>query len=90
MENNDKNCSTGFVVRLSLDEIKELTVWEEDSILSPGKGTLQVCQGGGGVTIPRGVHEMFTCCSKGHVLVGNTGDRWMVGLDDLRGLFQPW
>ena len=23
------------------------------------------------------------------VVVGNTGGRWMVGLDDLRGLFQP-
>ena len=30
---------------------------------------------------------MFT---EGHGLVGNTGDRWTVGLDDLRGLFQPW
>ena len=27
---------------------------------------------------------------QGHGLVGNTGDRWMVGLGDLRGLFQPW
>jgi len=23
-------------------------------------------------------------------LVGNTGGRWTVGLDDLGGLFQPW
>ena len=24
------------------------------------------------------------------VLWGNTGSRWMVGLDGCRGLFQPW
>ena len=24
-----------------------------------------------------------------HVIVGNTGGRWMVGLDDLTGFFQP-
>ena len=29
-------------------------------------------------------------CTEGHGLVGNTGDGWTVGLDDLRGLFQPW
>jgi len=33
---------------------------------------------------------MFLCCTEGHGLVGNNGDRWMVGLDDLRDLFQPW
>ena len=32
---------------------------------------------------------MCRCGTKGHGLVGNTGGRWMVGLDDLRGLFQP-
>ena len=37
-----------------------------------------------------GVEEMYRCCSEGHSLVGNIGDRWMVGLDDLRGFFQPW
>ena len=29
----------------------------------------------------------FRCSTEGHGLVGNTSDRWMVGLDDLRGLF---
>jgi len=24
-----------------------------------------------------------------HVIVGNTGGRWMVGFDDLTGFFQP-
>jgi len=33
---------------------------------------------------------MFRCCTEGHGLVGNIGDRGTVGLDDLRGLFQPW
>ena len=28
--------------------------------------------------------------TEGHGLVGNIGDRWMIGLEDLRGLFQPW
>ena len=42
------------------------------------------------VTIPGGVQEMFRCCTEGHGLVGNIGDRWTVGLGDLRGLFQLW
>jgi len=33
--------------------------------------------------------EMFRC-TEGHGLVGNVGDRWTVGMDDLGGLFQPW
>ena len=47
-------------------------------------------QGGGGFTIPRGVQETLRCCTKGHGLVGNIGDRQTVGLDDLGGLFQTW
>ena len=47
-------------------------------------------QGGGGVTVSGGVQETFRCCTKEHSLVGDIGDRWMVGLDDLRELFQPW
>ena len=47
-------------------------------------------QGGGGVTISGGDQEIFRCCIEGHGLMGNIGDRWTVGLDDLRGLFQPW
>ena len=47
-------------------------------------------QGSGGVTVPGGVHKTFRCCTDGHISVGYTGDRWTVGLDDLRGLFQPW
>ena len=43
-------------------------------------------QEGGEVTIPGGVQEMFRCCIEGSGLVGNNGDRWTVGLDDLRGL----
>lgn len=27
--------------------------------------------------------------TEGRALVGNIGDSWMVGLRDLRGLFQP-
>jgi len=49
-------------------------------------------QGGDRVTVPGGVQETFRCCTnnKGHSLVGNIDDRWMVGLDDLGSLFQPW
>ena len=47
-------------------------------------------QGGGGVTIPGGAQETSRCCTEGHDLVGNTGDRWTVGLEDLGGLFQSW
>ena len=34
----------------------------------------------GGVTIPGGVWDTFRCCTESHDLVGNTGDRWTVGL----------
>ena len=33
---------------------------------------------------------MCRCCAEEHGLVGDAGDRWTVGLDDLRGLFQLW
>jgi len=41
------------------------------------------------VVDPRGVQEMFRCCTERHGLVGNMHDRWMVGLDNRGGLFQP-
>jgi len=43
-------------------------------------------QGGGGVTVPGGVQETCRC---GTWLVGSIGGRWMVGLHNLRDLFQP-
>ena len=39
---------------------------------------LSVCnchQESDGITVPGGVQEMFRCCTKGHGLVGNSGDR---------------
>ena len=48
------------------------------------------CRGGGGVTVPGGVQEMFICCTEGHGLVRTIGDRWTAGLDDLGDLFRPW
>ena len=39
---------------------------------------------------PWSIQETFRCCTEGHGLVVNTGDRWTVGLDDLGGLFQCW
>jgi len=50
----------------------------------------RAAQGGGGVAVPGGVEETFRCCTEGCGLVENTGDRWLVGLDDLGGLFQAW
>ena len=47
-------------------------------------------QRGGGVTNSGDSQETFRRCTEGHGLVGNIGDRWMVGLDSLEGLFQPW
>ena len=44
-------------------------------------------QGHGGVTDLESVRETFRC-TEGHGLVGNIGDRWTVGLGDLRCLFQ--
>ena len=47
-------------------------------------------QGVGGVTDPGGVQGTLRHSVEGHGLVRTTGDRCMVGLDDLVGLFQPW
>ena len=46
--------------------------------------------GSGGVTKPGGVQGTSRCCAEGRGLVGNIGGRWVVGLDGLGGLFQPW
>ena len=35
----------------------------------------KAAQGGGGVTDTGGVQETFRCCTEGHDLVGNIGDR---------------
>jgi len=40
--------------------------------------------------VPGGVQGTFRYCTEGPGLVGNVGDRWMVGVDDLGGLFQLW
>ena len=42
------------------------------------------------ITILGGVQETFRCCIERHDLVENIGDRWMVGLGDLEGLFHLW
>ena len=49
----------------------------------------QAAQGGGGVTVPGGVQETFRYCIEEHGSMGNIGERWMVGLDDPRSVFQP-
>ena len=42
------------------------------------------------ITFSGFIQKTIRCCTEGHGLVGNTGDRWTVGWDDIRGLFQPW
>ena len=51
-----------------------------------GQALERAAQGGGGVS-PGGVKGTFRCCTERH---GNTGGRWIVGLDDIEGLFQPY
>ena len=58
-------------------------------IIVQKSGWTLVAQGGGGVTVSGGVQEMWRCGTWRRGLVGNIGGRWMVGLDDLGGLFQP-
>jgi len=48
----------------------------------------EAAQGGGGVTAPGGVQEMWRCGTEG-CGSGHGGDGLMVGLGDLSGLFQP-
>ena len=40
------------------------------------------------VTVPRGFQETCRYCTEGDSLVGNTGGRGIVVLDDFEGLFQ--
>mgnify|MGYP001855272545 CR=1 FL=1 len=47
----------------------------------------EAAQGGGGVTVPGGIQEMYISGIWGHS--GNDADGLMVGLSDLGGLFQP-
>ena len=35
----------------------------------------QAAQGGGAVTVPGGVQEVFRCCTEGYCLDRNNGDR---------------
>ena len=58
--------------------------WERGQTLE------RAAQGCGGVIIPGGVQETFRYCTEGRGLLGNIGDRWVVELNNLGGLFQPW
>ena len=69
----------------------EIRVRYQEKLLQESSQALEwAAQGGGGVTVSGGVQEKFRCCIEGHGLVGNIGDIWTVGLNDLGGLFQPW
>ena len=47
-------------------------------------------QRSGGVTDTGSVQGTFRHCVEGHSSVRTIGSGWMVGLDDLVGLFHPW
>ena len=49
----------------------------------------QAAQRGGGVTIPGGVQKTCRRGTSGHGLGGHGSVGLMVGLDDLKGLFEP-
>lgn len=68
----------------------EILVGYQEELLHEkhGQALELAVQGGGGVSIPRGVQGMFRCV-EGCGPVRTTGDRWTVGVDDLVGLFQP-
>ena len=52
-----------------------------------GEAVAQAAQGSDGVTITEGVQETCRCGTERHS--GHSGVGLAVGLDDLRGLFQP-
>ena len=41
-----------------------------------------------GVTVPGGAEETCRCGTERRGLLGNTGGKWMIELDYLRGFFQ--
>ena len=47
----------------------------------------KAAQGGGEVTVPGDIQGTGRCHIQGQSLVSNISARWMVGLDDLRGIF---
>lgn len=59
-------------------------------LLESGQVLEWAAQGSGGVTAPGSNQETCRCCTEGDGLVGSIGDIWMVGLDALGCLFQPW
>jgi len=68
------------------------SVWVLGKAASPknGQALERAAQGGDGVTMPGRAQETCRCGTEGCGLGGNVGSRWLVGLDDLRGLFQPY
>jgi len=64
---------------LSQDGYQEILIFRRN-----GDALAQAAQGGGGVTIPGGAQELWSCGTEDH---GQCA--WWGGLGDLRGLFQP-
>jgi len=61
--------------------VREIQVGHEEKILlESGQALEEVTQGGEGLTVPAGVQETFTCCTKGHGLMGRIGGMWTAGL----------
>ena len=63
--------------------------YEKFLLRKSGEALAQAAQGGGGVTVPGGVQELWRCGTEERGCDGSIGVRWTVGLDDLRGLIEP-
>ena len=63
-----------------------MDIWKKFPLQKSGQMLEQAAHGGDGVAVPGGVQETFRCCTEGHGLLGNIGDRLTVEPDDLRGL----
>jgi len=69
--------------------ISQVGYYEKFPLRKSSETLKQTTQRGGGVTVPGGLQEVCGCGTEGHVVTGRSGDKLMVGLGDLRGLFQP-
>jgi len=67
----------------------EKKISEKFFLRKSSEAVAQAAQGGGGVTAPGGVKKHAGVALRDIMASGHGGDEFTVGLDDLRGLFQP-
>lgn len=71
-----------------LNNLSQDGYWEIFIFRKNGDAVAEAAWGGGGVTIPVGIQELWRCGSEGHGQCAWWG-RAEVGLGDLRSLFHP-